>query len=96
MNGPLVSRTFPLDDRGIALAVTLAILTLIAPHEASANGGTFHLSSAWSSGAEAATLSGGSTAEPTTAPFGLLGGCGGKRYREPNTHRCRGPADIGH
>ena len=25
----------------------------------------------------------------------LLGGCGGKRYRDPQTHQCRGPADLG-
>lgn len=25
----------------------------------------------------------------------LLGGCGGKRYRDPQSHRCRGPADLG-
>ena len=25
----------------------------------------------------------------------ILGGCGGKRYRDPQTHQCRGPADIG-
>jgi methionine-rich copper-binding protein CopC len=23
-------------------------------------------------------------------------GCGGKRYRDPITHRCRGPTDFGH
>jgi hypothetical protein len=36
MNGPLASRTSPFDYRSIVLAVTLAILLPIAPHEASA------------------------------------------------------------
>jgi hypothetical protein len=50
MNGPLASRTFPLAHRSIALAVTLAILIVIAPHDASAKGGTFRLWTAWSHG----------------------------------------------
>jgi hypothetical protein len=77
--------------RSIALAATLAILMLIAPHEASAKGGPFHLFPAVSR-AEAATTVTSSRPEETTATFG---GCGGKRYRDPNTHRCRGPADFG-
>jgi methionine-rich copper-binding protein CopC len=28
--------------------------------------------------------------------FSVDAGCGGKRYRDPITHRCRGPADFGH
>jgi hypothetical protein len=28
-------------------------------------------------------------------PSQILGGCGAKRYRDPSTHKCRGPADIG-
>jgi hypothetical protein len=24
----------------------------------------------------------------------VIGGCGGKRYRDPDTDRCRGPADV--
>jgi hypothetical protein len=41
----------------IGLAVTLGIMVAIAPHEASARGGVFHLLSAWSpvSRAEAGT-----------------------------------------
>ena len=30
------------------------------------------------------------------APVSLLGGCGHGRYRDPNTHQCRGPADSAH
>jgi hypothetical protein len=25
----------------------------------------------------------------------ILGGCGGRRTRDPQTHKCRGPADFG-
>jgi hypothetical protein len=44
--------------------------------------------------AEAATI----TSKPleTHAPTMIIGGCGGKRYRDPITHQCRGPADFGH
>jgi hypothetical protein len=28
-------------------------------------------------------------------PSQILGGCGAKRYRDPSTHKCREPADIG-
>jgi hypothetical protein len=76
----------------IALAVILAILVLIAPHEASAKGGVFHLFPAVVR-AEAATTATSSRPETSTV---TLGGCGGKRYRDPNTHQCRGPADFGH
>ena len=78
-----------LNGVGIALAVTLSILMSIAPHEASAKGGTFHLFPR----AEAATIT-SPRSEPRTEPLGM--GCGGKRYRDPITHRCRGAADFGH
>ena len=29
-------------------------------------------------------------------PVSFLGGCGHGRYRDPNTHQCRGPADFAH
>jgi hypothetical protein len=98
MNTPLTSGKSPLNGGSIALAVTLAILMSIAPHEASAKGGTFRLESAWSpvSRAQAATIT-STGAEVTTETHSLtiFGSCGGKRYRDPNTHRCRGPADFG-
>jgi hypothetical protein len=81
-----------LGGRGLAIAVTLAILVLTAPHEALAKGGTFHLFS----GAQAATITSPRT-EATTetrSPI-VFGNCGGRRSRDPNTHRCRGPADFG-
>jgi hypothetical protein len=91
MNGPLAPRTFPLGCRWVALAVTLAMFLPIAPHEASAKGGAFHLFPAVVR-AEAKTVTSPAPPEVTTITFG---GCGGKRYRDPSTHRCRGPADAG-
>jgi hypothetical protein len=29
------------------------------------------------------------------SPGQIFGGCGAKRTRDPVTHKCRGPADIG-
>jgi len=81
--------------RSIGLVVTLAIMVAIAPHEVSAKGGVFHLFSA-SGRAEAATIAPSSRPESKIEPLGVFGGCGGRRYMDPNTHRCRGPADTGH
>jgi hypothetical protein len=88
MRASLTSGKFPLSGRGIALAGTLAILMSIAPHEASARGGPLHLFTR----AEAATGT-SSRKEPTTETLGA--GCGPRRYRDPTTNRCRGPADFG-
>jgi hypothetical protein len=92
MDTPLTSARFPFDGRSITLAASLVVLMINAPHEALAKGGAFHLWTSWSqrtavSQPEATTVS---HTEATTV-FGVLGGCGGKRYRDPNTHRCRGP-----
>jgi hypothetical protein len=97
MNTPLTSAKTPFDGRSIGLAITLAILMSIAPHKASAKGGTDLHQSAWSpvSRAEAATVTPSQPEATTTETLGF-GGCGGKRYRDPNTHQCRGPADFGH
>ena len=93
MNAPLIVGKFSLDGRSVVLAGTLAILMSIAPHEASARGGPLHLLDAWAaSRAEAATET-SSRKEPTTETLGV--GCGPRRYRDPTTHRCRGPADFG-
>jgi hypothetical protein len=92
MKASLTSGKYPLRRRSIALAVTLAILIPIAPHKASAKGGTFlwsHLSPVSRAEAKIETSS-----RPETTPL-TIRGCDGKRYRDPNTHRCRGPADVG-
>jgi hypothetical protein len=79
----------------VALAVSLAFLIPAAPREALAKGGTFHLWSAWSP-AEAATVTSPRTeATSETHSRVIFGSCGGRRIRDPNTHRCRGPADFG-
>ena len=95
MSAPLACK---FNRHAIALAITLAILMPIAPHEACAKGGVFHLFTAWSgvSRAEAGTGTHISRPESKTEPLSILGGCGGKRSRDPNTHQCRGPADFGH
>ena len=91
MKSSLTSGKSP-SGRGVALAATLAILTLTEAHEASAKGGVIHLFSA----AQAATAT--SPRAPATieahSPT-IFGSCGGRRIRDPNTHRCRGPADFG-
>jgi hypothetical protein len=81
--------------RSIAFVVVLAIMVPIMPLEASAKGGALHLFPAVVR-AEAATNAASSRPEPKTEPLGVFGGCGGRRYMDPNTHRCRGPADTGH
>ena len=92
MKASLTFGKYPLSGRSIVLAVTLAILAAVAPHEASARGGPLHLSDAWAvSRAEAKTET---SSRPEATPLAIRG-CGGKRYRDPNTHRCRGPADVG-
>ena len=93
MNAPLTLAKFPLSCRRTALAV-IVILMLIAPHGASAKGGIKSNTFNPFSRAEAATIT-SSPALPhaTTLTFG---GCGEKRYRDPYSHQCRGPADFGH
>lgn len=92
MNAPLTFGKSLLDGHRIALAVTVAILTSIAPHEATAKGGIKSNTFNPFARAEAATITSSPAAHATTATFG---GCGGKRFRDPNTHQCRGPADFG-
>ena len=91
MNAPFTFGKFSLNGRSIALAVTLAIPMSIAPHEASAKGG-MKMCCLIIPRAEAATIN-SKPLEPH-APTVIFGGCGGKRYRDPITHQCRGPADF--
>jgi hypothetical protein len=94
MKSSLMSGKSPLSSRGIALASALALAILVptAPREAFAKGGVFHLFSA----AQAATVNSPRTeaTHETRAPI-VFGSCGGRRIRDPYTHRCRGPADFG-
>lgn len=96
MSAPLVSAKLLIHGRKIAVAITLPVLMSIAPHEASAKGGTFHLSTHnFFSAAQAAPVA-SPRAETTTETLSptIFGSCGGRRIRDPNTHRCRGPADF--
>ena len=93
MNAPLTLAKFPLSCRRTALAV-IVILMLIAPHGASAKGGIKSNTFNPFSRAEAATIASSPLQPHATTP--TFGGCGGKRYRDPSTHQCRGPADFGH
>jgi hypothetical protein len=90
MIAPLTSGRCQLNGLGISSAVALAILMSVAPHQASAKGGI--KSCCFISRAEAAPIT-SPRSQPTTETLGV--GCGGKRYRDPITHRCRGPADFG-
>ena len=89
----LTSDKCQLKGRSIALAATLAILMSVAPHQASAKGGMKMCCLISSAGA--ATLNSSNT-KPAAETLSF-GGCGGrKRYRDPITHQCRGPANFGH
>jgi hypothetical protein len=88
----LTSDKCQLNGRSVTLAASLAILMSIAPHEASAKGG-MKMCCLIIPRAEAAPTTSSRT-EPKTETLGF-GGCGGKRYRDPITHRCRGPANFG-
>jgi hypothetical protein len=92
MNAPLTLGKFPLDGLSIVLAGTVTILISIAPDQASAKGGIKSCCFSPISRAEAAPVT-FPRSEPTTETLRV--GCGGKRYRDSNTHRCRGPADFG-
>jgi hypothetical protein len=70
----------------------LAGLIVTAPTLAQARGGPLHLYGPFSTPAEAADHTGFPT--PYQPPNDFLAGCGHGRYRDPATHRCRGPADV--
>jgi hypothetical protein len=77
----------------LSLAVTaLSALAIDSANEAAvARGGPLHL---FSSQSEATSRAGVPSVSPVS-PSDLLAGCGRGRYRDPASHRCRGPADIG-
>jgi hypothetical protein len=90
MIAPLVSGKY-LNGLCIAWAVIVVILVSVAPHQASAKGGMKMC--CLIPRAEAAPIT-SPQSQPTIETLGV--GCGGKRYRDPITHRCRGPADFRH
>jgi hypothetical protein len=71
----------------LRLAIIIAALTIVAFSPALAKGGTIRRSEP----VPMATTTGSLPRAPVLDSFG---GCGHGRYRDPDTHRCRGPADI--
>jgi hypothetical protein len=70
-------------------ALVAAALALAAPAHGLAKGGYVRLPEPKIVGA------GRAIPEPELMPSQILGGCGARRYRDPEAHRCRSPADIG-
>lgn len=65
-----------------------AVLLLAAPTPGLAKGGTdLH----WT---EQPKIVRAGPPLPNLSPSQFLGGCGSRRYRDPQTQRCRGPADL--
>lgn len=76
----------------------LAGLMITAPTLALAKGGgTLHLFGPFSTEAQAAERANFHAIAPTLSKPSddFVVGCGRGRYHDPDTHRCRGPADLG-
>ena len=69
-------------------AVIVAALVLAAPSQALARGGYVYAT-------PKIVRAGPPIPELELSPSLILGGCGARRYRDPVTHTCRGPADTG-
>ena len=69
-------------------AVIVAALVLAAPSQALARGGYVYAT-------PKIVRAGPPIPEFHLSPSQMLGGCGTKRYRDPTSGRCRGPADAG-
>ena len=76
--------------------LALAGLTVATPTLAHAGGGPLHLYGPFRTQAEAAERADfhASNLTPSEPSNDFLAGCGRGRYRDPATHRCRGPADV--
>jgi hypothetical protein len=70
-------------------ALIAAALALAAPAPGLAKGGYVRLPE------PKIVRAGPPIPESELSPGQILGGCGAKRYRDPQTHKCRGPADFG-
>ena len=76
--------------RFLVLLALLGLLTGTRP--AFAKGGPLHL---FKSQREQPVSRAGVPTLSLPPPSEFLAGCGRGRYRDPATHACRGPADIG-
>ena len=70
----------------------LAGLTATAPTLVQARGGPLHLNGPFNPQSQPVSRAGVPT--PSVSPKDFLAGCGRGRYRDPATHKCRGPADV--
>jgi hypothetical protein len=74
----------------IALSTEVA-LAILLPLAAFARSGPLHLHGPFE---HPQTISRAGLPTPSVSPAYLLSACGRGRYRDPNTHQCRGPADV--
>jgi hypothetical protein len=75
--------------RSFTAVVVAAVLALAAPTPASAKGGYVRLPE------PRIVRAGPPLPDLELSPGQILGGCGARRYRDAETHKCRGPADVG-
>ena len=70
--------------------IALAGMTVTVPRRPRGEGSPMHLYGSWQS----QPVSRAGIPTPFLSPSDLLAGCGRGRYRDPATHKCRGPADV--
>jgi hypothetical protein len=73
----------------------LIVAAMAATGSNSRAAGSFQTKPAFQSGVTTGTVSPtSSVSTPNTSSGDFVGGCGRGRVRDPQTHTCRGPADI--
>jgi hypothetical protein len=75
--------------RSFTAVVVAAVLALAASTPALAKGGYVRLPE------PKIIRAGPPLPDLELSPSQIFGGCGARRYRDPQTHKCRGPADFG-
>lgn len=78
--------------RYLVMAIIVIMASIAAADIAFARGGPLHLLGPFDHPSVPVSRAGIPT--PSISPSDLLAGCGRGRYRDPATHRCRGPADV--
>jgi hypothetical protein len=74
------------------LAAAVLVLSMGAAHAA----GSYQTKPMFPEAAKASAGGGPEVALPKLTPADIVGGCGKGRVRDPQTHQCRGPGDVGH